>query len=906
MTPCIECLKLILVKSIYPKTCALLALAIFLSCTWKIKAPDIWTVQGKVYALDSARINVEDRKVCIGAFDVAATRFAPAGMVSPTGGHAVVDNDSGFSLTIRGEDVQQNYLILAAWYDDNGDGKLDPEKERYGALQNSSEEALAFYRDNDDWMDGATREQAKDETDVEVFTASNITKVRTAWNIDGVLRGLSGSPGIASVKLRYDERRLMLGVFPSPAATFTPSLDTMVPNIGACVVGTDSLFSLALQAVGTSDRYLFALTWYDGDGDSIIDVRNEPYSIVYNSANRALTFMQARTQLTPWEWRTADGDTIGDISAANLYSTKNLVGNRYSWSIRGKVAGFSGAEVQVDSSRLKIGAFTQRPQSPLQEGHVAPSCGLNTVGTDSSFSLSIDATPTESLTVWVVLWYDLDGNDTLTPSREYSSPPQLDTSASPQYLEYRYNRQTSEWLLGAGSTVARDIDSAVFYSRNTLAAPLRTWTMKGKLQPTGTYSLAYGTSSLCMGVFFSPTPNLPYGTTARPDAGWCTIGPDSGFSLTITPPPQTALKNAYLNVTAWYDVDRDSTLDTLDEPFAQVLLPQKSVCNYYYAANQSSPWHWLIDSAAGRYVDFTTPLDTTFYVSKNLVSDRRRWTLSGVIRPDSGLTIDPAGKMYIGAFACTDTTATVRFDSVPLAGKTHINSDSSFTLALDASDVQRMYMVLVAWYDRDSNETYDPLIDPYAFLAGDSAAGRAFYYRFNTQEKEWRTLRDNKPAQNLSKVTLRADTDLMPLRTAWVINGKLRPRDTFSVAYGSNRVRLGAFSSATRTFTPSGDSLVAISGAAVITGDSSFTLQINAANATGAYITLCAWFDRDSNNILDATSEPWSVPAIASTSTIVAQYSFDTRTKLWRFAPDSNLADAMSEVEWYIGKNLTP
>jgi hypothetical protein len=900
--------KLISARSLFLKTCALIALTIFLSCTWKIKAPAIWTVQGTVYTLDSARIDVEDQKAYIGAFDVTtATRFAPTGIVSPAGGLAAVNNDSGFSLTIRGEDIQQNYLILAVWYDDNGDGRLDPEKERYGALQNSSEEAFVFYRDNDDWMDGVTREQAKDENDVEVYIASDVTPVRTAWNIDGALRGLSGSPGTASVKLRYDERRLMLGAFPSPAATFTPGLDSMVPEAGACVVGVDSLFSLSIHAEGTMDRYLFILAWYDADNDSVIDVRNEPYTIVYNSSNRMLSFLQTRTPLTPWEWRTAAGDLIGDIASADLYSTRNLVGDRYCWSIRGKVAGFSGAEVQVDSSRLKVGAFTQRPPSPLQEGQVAPSCGLIPVGIDSSFSLSIDASPTESLAVWVVLWYDLDGNDTLTPSREYSSQPQFDTSASPQYLEYRYNRQSLEWLLGASSTVARDIDNIVLYSRNTLAAPLRTWTVKGKVQPTGSYSLAYGSSSLCMGAFYSQSGNLPSGSMARPDAGWSKIGPDSSFFLTITPPPQSALKNAYLNVAAWYDADCDSILDTLNEPFTPVLLPQRSICNYYYAASQSSPWHWLIDSAAGRYVDFKTPLDTTFYVSKNLVSDRHHWTLSGVIRPDSGATIDSRGKrMYMGAFACTDTTATARFDTVPMPGKTRINQDSSYSLAIDASDAQTMYMVLVAWYDRDSNEAYDPPIDPYSFLKKDGAAGRAFYYRFNTQEKEWRALSDNQPAQNLSKLTLRSGSDLMPLRDTWVINGKLRPRDTFSVDYGSNRVRLGAFSSATRTFLPSGDSLAANSGAAVVASDSGFTLQINVAKSTDGYITLCAWFDGDSDNVLDASSEPWSAPVIAATSTIIAQYSFDDRNKLWRFAPDSSRAAAMSGVVWYIGRNLKP
>jgi hypothetical protein len=115
----------------------------------------------------------------------------------------------------------------------------------------------------------------------------------------------------------------------------------------------------------------------------------------------------------------------------------------------------------------------------------------------------------------------------------------------------------------------------------------------------------------------------------------------------------------------------------------------------------------------------------------------------------------------------------------------------------------------------------------------------------------------------------------MPLRDTWVINGKLRPRDTFSMDYGSNRVRLGAFSSATRTFLPSGDSLAANSGAAVVASDSGFTLQINVAKSTDGYITLCAWFDGDSDNVLDASSEPWSAPVIAATSTIIAQYSFE-------------------------------
>jgi hypothetical protein len=306
-------------------------------------------------------------------------------------------------------------------------------------------------------------------------------------------------------------------------------------------------------------------------------------------------------------------------------------------------------------------------------------------------------------------------------------------------------------------------------------------------------------------------------------------------------------------------------------------------------------------------VDFKTVMDTTFFVSKNLVSDRHHWTLSGVIRSDSGVAIDSKGKrMYMGIFACTDTSATARFDSVPSAGTSRLNQDSSFTLNVDVSDVQRTYLVLVAWYDRDSNEAYDPAIDPYAFMKSDSAAGRAFYYRFNSQEREWRTLADNRPAQNLSKLTLRSGADLLPLQDTWVINGKLRPRDTFSVDYGSNRVRIGAFSSATRTFTPSGDSLIANAGAAIVSGDSGFTLQINSAKFNVGYITLCAWCDRDSDDVLDASREPWNTPVISSTSTIVAQYSFDNRNKLWRFAPDSSRAETMSGVVWYVGRNLKP
>jgi hypothetical protein len=306
-------------------------------------------------------------------------------------------------------------------------------------------------------------------------------------------------------------------------------------------------------------------------------------------------------------------------------------------------------------------------------------------------------------------------------------------------------------------------------------------------------------------------------------------------------------------------------------------------------------------------VDFKTVMDTTFFVSKNLVSDRHHWTLSGVIRPDSGVTIDPKkNRIFLGIFACTDTTATGRFDTVPLAGKSRLNQDSSFSLAVDVSDVQRTYLVPVAWYDRDSDEVYDPAIDPYAYIKSDGTAGRAFHYRFNSQEREWRTLADNQPAQNLSKLTLRSGADLLPLQDAWVINGKLRPRDTFSVDYGSNRVRIGAFSSAGRTFTPSGDSLIANAGASIVSGDSGFTIQINVAKITDGYITLCAWFDGDSDEVLDATREPWNAPVISSPSSLVAQYSFDNRNKLWRFAPDSSRAAAMSGVVWYVGRNLKP
>jgi hypothetical protein len=886
------------------RTYALAALAIFLSCTWKIKAPDVWTITGTVDVLDSARIAVKDEKVCIGAFDITGTNFAPVSAVAPSGGRAAVDKDGGFSLTIRGEDVQQDYLILAIWYDDNSDGQLDPESERFGILRNLSRDALVFYRNEDDWMDGATREQAKDEDGVRGYITTDVTRIRSEWNIDGTLRGLAGGPGTASVKLRYEEHRLMLGAFPSPSATFTPSLDTIAPHGGVCAVGMDSLFSLSINTNGTVDHYLFIIAWYDADSDSVIDFRSEPYSIVQNSSNRMVVFQEARIQLAPWEWRTATGDTIGDISGVNLYSAKNLVGDRYRWRISGRVAGFSGAEVHVDSNRLKIGAFTKRPPNPLLEGYTVPCCGLESVEDDSTFSLTVDLSPTESLSVWIVLWYDSDNNDTLTPSLEYLSQPQLDTSASPPYLEYRYNRQTSEWLLGVSTTVARDIDSMVLYTKYPLKATVREWTIKGTLEPTGAYSLMYGSMSLRMGAFYATDGIVPSGPASRPDAGWCAIGQDSSFSLAVTPPPQSALKNAYLRVFAWYDVDRDSLLDSLDEPFAPILLPQRSPCTYYYGSSQSSPWHWMVDSVAGRHVDFKEVVDTTFYISKNLVSDRHHWTVNGTLIPDSGVRVSYAEKrLYAGIFACTDTL-TARFDTAQAAGITPIGTDSSFSLAVDASAVQSGYMVLVAWYDRDSNttSTCDSLVDPYSFPMTTGASIRRFFYKYNTQEKEWRTVPDNTTAQNCPGLNLRSGVDLAPLQTSWTVQGKLRPRDNFSVDYAGNRVRFGAFLSNSRTFTPSDSSPVA--GSVAVGLDSSFTLNIDVPPSAGGYIALCAWFDGDSDTVLDASLEPWNVPVLSSTSTVIAQYFFDNRSKLWRFEPDFNSAGDTSGVSWYVRRDL--
>jgi hypothetical protein len=570
------------------------------------------------------------------------------------------------------------------------------------------------------------------------------------------------------------------------------------------------------------------------------------------------------------------------------------------------VAGFSGAEVRVDSNRLKIGVFSKRPPSPLQEGYSVPTFGLGSVNRDSAFSLDIDLSPAESLSVGILLWYDLDDNDTLTPSLEYSCQPQLDTSANPLYLEYRYTTSTSEWLLGASSTVARDMDTVVLFTKYPLKAPLRAWTVKGKLESDSAFSLVYGSPSLVLGAFYSSGGSFPSGPSARPDAGWCRIGTDSGFSLVIKPPKQTALKNAYLNVAAWYDVDRDSLLDTLDEPFAQILLPQRSICRYYYAASQSSPWHWQIDSAAGRYVDFKAVLDTTFSISKSLVSDRHHWTLNGVVKPDSGVTVTYSEKrLFAGVFACTDTLPSLRIDTAFAAGTTRVNTDSTFTLNVDASSVQRQYMVLVAWYDRDSNKTFDSLVDPYSFLMTTGDPRRPFFYKYASQDKEWRALIDNKTAQNRSSLILKSGEDLVPIRNAWTINGKLRPRDTFSMDYATNRVRFGAFPSSGRTFTPSDSNLTAAAGAAVVGADSSFTLKVNAQNTANGYITLCAWFDSDSDKALDA-SEPWNTPVISTASTAIAQYFFDSRSKLWRFAPDSSLANDASGVAWYVRRNLRP
>jgi hypothetical protein len=328
-----------------------------------------------------------------------------------------------------------DYIHLAAWYDRDNDGLLDalqePHAQPHVTLRGANYNLVYFFSNRAKQWSGPDGSQISEITEYNLFIKKNLISLKTAWLISGSIQAKDNDK-----VLDFWDGKMKVGAFSSAKTAFQPGLEKITPTSGFTQVNTDGSYSLSVNPNNNNKANIHLIAWHDRDKDDKLDAKTEPYAqAVFDRDGKDFFNYLYSNEDFIWILHKEKNIPAGDSSNLTLFMNNHVPS--LDWHLSGKLDPLPGNIFDLADDNIRLGAFYSNAKgfNFLVEDN-EPEAGYTLVNADSSFVLKLYANDISFKFLFIVVWYDSDGDGKLDAQTENYSLMQNDKYFNTQEVYY--------------------------------------------------------------------------------------------------------------------------------------------------------------------------------------------------------------------------------------------------------------------------------------------------------------------------------------------------------------------------------------------------------------------------------------------------------------------------------------